>query len=235
MRGPRNLRGACLLGIFRRRQDSCNDLAARDHRQEDTPQKPAWLVTNALADGLSGRTGESLLGGRATEREFERIVRSTEARIRAYIAGMGVAVDEVDDVAQDVYVALYRSSATRPEGVELVRWLKGIARNLCMNHFRKQGRRAQRQREAIAELLAKTQGAFGKGEDTGDTQVALETCLKRLTTANRELLSLRYEQGLRSQAIAETQGKSPEAVRVRLHRIRARLKRCIVRSLSETA
>jgi RNA polymerase sigma-70 factor (ECF subfamily) len=173
------------------------------------------------------------LAGHRTEREFERIVRSTEAQIRAYVAGMGIAIDEVDDLAQEVYIALYRGMDSRPEGVEQVRWLKGIARNLCMNHFRQQKRRAYRQREAIAELLANAKDAFWEVEGAGAPQIALEGCLKKLSPANRELIALRYEQGLRSQEIGESVNKSAEAVRVNLHRIRATLKTCIVRTLSE--
>ena len=40
--------------------------------------------------------------------DYDDIVRDTSSHIRAYIAGMGVPRHDVDDVAQDVYVELYR-------------------------------------------------------------------------------------------------------------------------------
>ena len=168
-----------------------------------------------------------------SEREFERIVRSTEGVIRAYVAAMGVAVDEVDDVAQEVYIALYRSLDACPAGVELIRWLKGIAKRQALNHFRRTQRRAQRQREAIAELLLQARGPWK--EEGGAPEEALEACLERLPSAMRELIALRYEEGQRAQEIGATLNKSPAAVRVNLHRIRARLKTCIARSLAEGA
>ena len=89
-------------------------------------------------------------------------------------------------------------------------------------------------RDTRAELLMQARDAW-EAEEGGAPQDALQGCLKKLTPANRELITLRYEQGLRAQAIAKTLGKSPEAVRVNLHRIRATLKSCIVHSLSRTA
>jgi RNA polymerase sigma-70 factor (ECF subfamily) len=192
-----------------------------------------WDISSLAGDGR-GQSGERLLGGQRSEREFERIVRATEAQIRAYVAAMGIGPDEVDDLAQEVFIALYRNMDAWPEGVALMRWLKGIARNLSMNHFRKQSRRAHRQREAIAVLLTQAREAW-EVEEAGAPQDALESCLKKLSRGNRELIALRYEQGLGSQAIGEAVDKSPEAVRVKLHRIRATLKDCIARSLSRTA
>ena len=37
---------------------------------------------------------------------FEEILFDTEHRVRAYIAGMGVSLDMVDDIAQEVYLGL---------------------------------------------------------------------------------------------------------------------------------
>ena len=67
------------------------------------------------------------------ERDFDTILNETQHHIRAYIAGMGVPRHDVDDIAQDVYVELYRFFDRIPEGVHPKQWLKGIARNLCLN------------------------------------------------------------------------------------------------------
>ena len=76
---------------------------------------------------------------------FEQILRDTQHMVRAYIAGLGASSDEVDDIAQDVYVAFYNGMHKMPADTTPIRWLKGIARNLCMSHFRKTKReRAQR-------------------------------------------------------------------------------------------
>src|SRR5579859_6100417 len=84
---------------------------------------------------------------------FEAILRETQSVIRAYIAGMGVPLDSIDDLAQEVYLEFYKGAERRPEDVEPIRWLKGIAKNLCLNYFRKSKRKAEQHLEAVAVLL----------------------------------------------------------------------------------
>ncbi|MDQ3690782.1 MAG: ECF-type sigma factor [Chloroflexota bacterium] len=56
--------------------------------------------------------------------------------------------------------------------------------------------------------------------DLADLQVALA----RLSTAERELVALRFAVGLASAEIAEHLGLSPEGARTRLHRVLQRLR-----------
>src|SRR5437868_3553402 len=69
------------------------------------------------------------------DEKFSRILEDTQAHVRAYIAGMGVASSDTDDIAQDVYLELYRNLDGIPADVEPIRWLKGVARNICLNDF----------------------------------------------------------------------------------------------------
>ena len=88
------------------------------------------------------------------ELDFNTILWRTQSSIRAFIAGMGAASHEVDDLAQETYLELYRNFEKIPPGVAPERWLKGIARNICLNHFRRTSRRNRLHREALAEVLA---------------------------------------------------------------------------------
>ena len=81
--------------------------------------------------------------------------------IRAYIAGMGVPRHDVDDVAQDVYMELYRFFDRMPAEVQPRQWLKGIARNLCLNYFRRNSRRSRLQREALVEIFLRAEQEGG--------------------------------------------------------------------------
>ena len=76
-----------------------------------------------------------------TYADFEAVLRETQSVIRAYIAGMGVSLDTVDDLAQEVYLEFYKTGDRRPDGLESIRCLKGIAKNLCLNHFRRSKRK----------------------------------------------------------------------------------------------
>ena len=164
--------------------------------------------------------------------DFDSVVRETQAHIRAYIAGMGVPRHDVDDIAQDVYVELYRFSDRIPPGVPIKQWLKGIARNLSLNYFRRTSRRQRLQREALVEIFLRAEQEHAPALSEGPVRRALDGCYEKLPPDSRRLLALRYEQELPSQTIAERMQSTAEAVRVALFRVRASLKQCITRSLA---
>lgn len=161
--------------------------------------------------------------------DFEAILRETQSVIRAYIAGMGVPLDGTDDLAQEVYLEFYKGRDRRPGNVEPIRWLKGIAKNLCLNYFRKSKRKAEQHLEAVAVLLERLDCPLEESA-ASDT---LGGCLDQLPPRSRELIALRYEENLESAAIGRKLKLSPEAVRITLLRIRSVLRECLGRRLAQ--
>jgi RNA polymerase sigma-70 factor (ECF subfamily) len=159
--------------------------------------------------------------------DFDEILRETQSHLRAYIAGMGVPRHDVDDLAQDVYVELYRCQSRIPAEVTVKQWLKGIARNLCLNYFRRTARRGRLHREALAEMLVDLTYEPKEHWFEGAVQTALEQCFQRLPKESRKMVKLRYEEELPSHTIAERLSSTAEAIRVALFRIRGALKECI--------
>ncbi len=163
--------------------------------------------------------------------KFERILKSTHSQIRAYIAGMGVAPDEVDDIAQEVYLALHRGMRGLSDDVFPIAWLKGTARNLCLNHFRREKRYRKHFRE-VAEIMLRTRVKLEAVSADDSAREALESCLGRLSPGHRELVSMRYEQGKSAESIAREKKSPGETIRVALHRIRKFLRDCISSKLA---
>lgn len=164
--------------------------------------------------------------------DFATVVRETQSHIRAYIAGLGVPRHDVDDVAQDVYVELYRFSDRIPAHIPPKQWLKGIARNLCMNYFRRTSRRQRLQRAALVEIFLRAEQKETPTLAEGPIRRALDGCCEKLSPESQRLLALRYEQELPSHQIAERLQSTAEAVRIALFRIRTTLKACIGKSLA---
>jgi RNA polymerase sigma-70 factor (ECF subfamily) len=164
--------------------------------------------------------------------DFDGVVRETQAHIRAYIAGLGVPRHDVDDIAQDVYVELYRFSHRIPADISPKQWLKGIARNLCMNYFRRTSRRQRLQREALLEIFLRAERKESPAISEGPIRRALDGCCEKLSADSQRLLALRYEQELPSHVIAERLQSTAEAVRIALFRIRNALKACIGKSMT---
>lgn len=166
------------------------------------------------------------------ELDFDAIVRQTQLKVRAYIAGMGVFPQDVDDLAQDVYMEFYRNMEKIPPNVPVEAWLKGIARNLCRNHFRRSARRDRLHDQAIAEILVRTKAKMEGLVDESDVSVALEGCYEKLSEEGQRMLIMRYAEEMSSSAIAKALGSTAEAVRSALYRVRGSLKDCISSTLA---
>src|SRR4029453_2133977 len=126
--------------------------------------------------------------------DYESIVRDTQAHIRAYIAGMGVPRHDVDDIAQDVYLELYRFFDRVPAEVHPKQWLKGIARNLCLNYFRRTSRRNRLRGGAVVEFFLGAEQGGPPGLAEGPIRRALDGCYEKLAPESRRMLALRYGQ-----------------------------------------
>ncbi|MFW6151933.1 MAG: sigma-70 family RNA polymerase sigma factor [Verrucomicrobiota bacterium] len=163
--------------------------------------------------------------------KFEQILSESQHMVRAYIAGLGVSSDEVDDIAQEVYVAFYKGMHKMPEDTIPIRWLKGIARNLCMNHFRKTKRKQARRYEAIAELLSEAETSGEPSLFAGAFE-SLKVCLQKLSESSRKLISLKYEKNLNAQEISRVVDMKAGAVRMAMLRIRESLRECIQDNMS---
>lgn len=153
---------------------------------------------------------------------FDAIVRANSGAVRSFIAGRGVPLHEVDDIAQEVFLAYYRAGGQCPPDVELLRWLKGIARNLCNVHFRRDEQR-QRLMTAIAARLEQVHAAV----EDADAAQRLDACLERLAPHHRLLIARYYAEEDGREAIASERRMSIANLRVTVMRLRERLRRCL--------
>jgi RNA polymerase sigma-70 factor (ECF subfamily) len=81
---------------------------------------------------------------------FRRVVRAYTPAVRAYVAARVYRMDEVDDLAQEVFLAAYREFIAAGRVDELGAWLRGVARNKMLAHARASARRA----DALAKFRA---------------------------------------------------------------------------------
>ena len=169
----------------------------------------------------------------ADMQRFEQILHETQDLVRAYIAGLGVFSSEVDDIAQQVYLAFHKGMGSVPADVEPIRWLKGIARRLCMNHFRRMKRDQARQMETMAELMSEAECGAGDESFFATAFTPLAKCMEGLTEKSRQLVTLRYQENLEAPAIAAAVRMNAGAVRMTLLRIRETLRDCLTQNMGE--
>ena len=138
---------------------------------------------------------------------------------------------EVEEVVQDVFVALFK----RPEAFNgaslLSTYLCGIARRKAVDRDRSRGRMPLTEPiddAAAAQWpddspLADVTGLVGRRQ----TLARIEACMNQLPLVQREALFWTYFEDERDHEVALRQGVSPGTVKSRLNAARQAMKRCL--------
>src|SRR5437899_348867 len=100
-------------------------------------------VTNEpLASATADETSKLVADVRSGSKEaFSHLVRLHQAKVRCYLGRFVRGADAVDDLAQETFIAAYRSIAAYRQDSSVAHWLLGIARNLALKHLRDDQRR----------------------------------------------------------------------------------------------
>ena len=153
------------------------------------------------------------------------------AYIRTFIRDAQIA----EDLFQETMLIAWRKFDEFDSGESLSAWLRGIAKNLIRNAWRKQSNDRLVFDESTADVAQNTIEAVEmQGGDTWLERLsALSDCISRLPARSRELVTARYADKRTADELALSVGISAEAVRKRLQRIREQLADCIERQLGE--
>lgn len=143
--------------------------------------------------------------------------------VRRYLRFLGCRDDELADLAHDAMLA---GLARWPAEELPVPWLLATARNLLRKHLRTQRRRRElHDLERLDREWLET-----AGDDAAVAMAAaLRECVEGLPARSREVLELRYGEGLDRVAIAARVGLGEEGVKSLLARVRAALAECVRR------
>jgi len=127
---------------------------------------------------------------------------------------------ELEDVYQEVFIAIFEARHTYEPGRPFEPWLFAIARNIAADYTRRRWSRA-RWEELVAELPARP-------ADSSNTAAPdLEAILAKLPAGQRQVISMLKLDGLSLEAAAARVGVSVGALKVRAHRAYKALKRLI--------
>ncbi|MCA2978359.1 MAG: sigma-70 family RNA polymerase sigma factor [Myxococcaceae bacterium] len=164
------------------------------------------------------------LDGDATIRleDFDRLYAAHAPFVWKTLRGLGVARADVDDAAQEVFLAVYRKLGTFEGRSSLRTWLCGIAVGIARNHTRK-----TRRREAASEQLP-SPGAPRTGEATEALDL-VGRCLDELDEPLRMVFVLAELQQLTAPEVAEVLTVNVNTVYSRLRLARERFEASVAR------
>jgi RNA polymerase sigma-70 factor, ECF subfamily len=164
----------------------------------------------------------------ATE-QFVRLLAAHERRLNAYILTLVPNWSDAEEIAQEVKVRLWQQFAdydsTRDFGV----WSRAVAYYFVLTYRQHKGRRPHTLAHDVLEAVSEQVAAQACELDA--RHEALAACLAKLTAVQRDLVMRWYSGGETSRQIAASLGRSFEAARKSILRIRNRLADCVRRTL----
>jgi RNA polymerase sigma-70 factor (ECF subfamily) len=173
-----------------------------------------------------------------THDTLEMIVRTHQAMVYRYLRYMGAATDVAEDVAQETFLAAYRSASVpledaSAEGGRCAAWLRGVARNQLLMHFRKARSNPHTSdptvlEEAMEEADAVWHAEVLRASDGFDYHEALQACLAGLQGTQRKVLDMFYGEEYSRAQIGEALNMSEDGVKSFLRRVRGALRKCVL-------
>jgi RNA polymerase sigma-70 factor, ECF subfamily len=183
--------------------------------------------------------GERLLLGRLVRRDedaFNEIVRSYSDRVYNLVLRLVGSPSEAEDIAQEVFVTVFKSIESYRGEAKLSTWILRIAANHSKNRIKYLSRRrttGQELRdgsdatEMADEGKAPVQAHFAAPDvmlEAAETEQLMQAAIAQLEEEQRLLVVLRDVEELSYEEIVEITGLPEGTVKSRLHRARMALK-----------
>lgn len=169
------------------------------------------------------------LVGRGDTAAFEELVERHQSLVAGTIARMLGSNSDVEDIAQQVFIRVWKSAGRYVARAKFTTWLLKITRNLVFNELRRARRHAQvpLQSEPGADEMPLPDEA-ARAPDTSlletELQQAIEGAIKQLPESQRMALVLRRYEEMSYEQIAEVLEVSVPAVKSVLFRARTELR-----------
>jgi RNA polymerase sigma-70 factor (ECF subfamily) len=186
--------------------------------------------------GTVGRSGEDTedvrlmqLVAEGDTSAFEQLIERHQALVAGTVARMLGSNSDVEDIAQQVFIRVWKSARRYVPRAKFTTWLLKITRNLVFNELRRSKRHAHvpLQSEPGAEeipLKDETNPAPDASLLETELQRAIEEAIIQLPESQRMALVLRRYEQLSYEQIAEVLDLSVPAVKSVLFRARTELR-----------
>jgi len=170
---------------------------------------------------------------RGDDSAFDRIVERHSAEVAALANRLLGWPRDVDDVVQDVFVAAFVNLKKFRGDCRLRTWLFAVTVNKCRSHRLRRRRRLQVRRVDDLEAVAGCDEAAERPAMDQETLARVRGAVQALPQRYREVIVLRYLQGLESAEVGELLRLRANAVQVRLNRARKRLRETLGNLIEE--
>lgn len=165
-------------------------------------------------NGLFKRLGRPLPND---DERFTRLYEDTSRDLLAFLLRRCATAEDAADCLAESYRIAWETGARIPAGDEARPWLFGVARNIARQTHKGETRRA-------ATTIALATAAERWYTPSGPEDSALADALSELSPVDQEIITMIAADGLAPREVAAILGLSPNAVRIRVHRAREKLR-----------
>ncbi|CAN5250149.1 sigma-70 family RNA polymerase sigma factor [soil metagenome] len=179
------------------------------------------------------------------ERAFSELVRAYDRRVFALVFRMLGNRAEAEDLAQEVFIQVFKAIGNFRGDSKLSTWIYRIAINLCKNRAKYLRVRHSGEQDELEEVAERVPLGDARNANVGqierpDEMVAgkqveliVQRAIAQVEESFRECLVLRDVEELSYEEIGEITGLPPGTVKSRIFRARAQLKEIVERELGE--
>lgn len=179
------------------------------------------------------------------ESAFNELVRTYERRVFALVFRMLGRRDEAEDLAQEVFVQVFKAIDQFRGDSKLSTWIYRIAVNLCKNRTKYLSRRHAHDQDDVDAMAERAAFTSAKGVSVGDIgrpdemvegmqlEVVVKLAIAQLEPDFRHVLVLRDVEDLSYEEIAAVTNLPDGTVKSRIHRARAQLRALVEKAMGE--
>jgi len=167
------------------------------------------------------------------EADFMRLLLQHENALRAFARSLLPDWDAVDDVLQDASVIMWQKLGQLEDENGFLPWGKVIVRFHCYRFLEQKKRKGAVFSNELVAILADEAEQISEAEHS-KRRHALESCLGKLSSPERELVLAPYLHHGRIKELAERGGTSANALYKKLARLRQRLRICVSKRLAHS-
>src|SRR5215467_990126 len=168
------------------------------------------------------------LVGRGDTRAFEQLIEKHQTLVAGTVSRMLGSSSDVEDIAQQVFIRVWKSARRYVPRAKFTTWLLKITRNLVFNEMRRTKRRPhvplQPEQGEDPPLRDETNPAPDTSLLESELQQAIEGAIQRLPETQRMAVVLRRYEQLSYEQIADVLDLSVPAVKSVLFRARTELR-----------
>jgi RNA polymerase sigma-70 factor (ECF subfamily) len=157
----------------------------------------------------------------ATAEPFDELYVGWFDRIHAWVRARVADRTQVEDLTQEIFLAIFQSRASFTGRSDFDAWVFGVARNVLRSHRRAERRRAERD-------VAPSDESSPTLEDQVRARrrlAVLVEALRETRAADAELFAAHFVDLVPVRELARRSGRSRHALRSSLYRVRRRLER----------